>query len=189
MLTSGRRQGQYHYATLAAVVEFLALWRHQQGECSTHNVPPSGDESGRVETSTVEEEAHPTSSQTAELTRHEPEAGIQDGVQQEPAHKRPRWGGCHHSHTRLTRSGWWLCGSRGRAQGWFHALPLCDGKTRGRASPTLSRTPPSDEGAAANQCRYGTQVCASHFKLRYHRSQRVWRCLFGNEEEHLRIPR
>ena len=43
---------------------------------------------------------------------------------------------------------------------------------------------PSYEGVAASQCKCGTQVCASHFKLRSHRSQRVWRCLFDNDREH-----
>ena len=43
---------------------------------------------------------------------------------------------------------------------------------------------PSDEGVAASQCRCGTQLCAAHFKLRSHRSQRVWRCLFGNDGGH-----
>ena len=72
--------------------QFEELWRQQQNEGSTHNVPSSEDQSGRVDTGTVEEEARPASSQTPQLARHEPEGGIQDDEQHGSSPKRPRSG-------------------------------------------------------------------------------------------------
>ena len=163
--------------------QFEELWRQQQSEGSTHNVPPSEDQSGRVDTGTVEEEARPASSQTAQLTRHEPEVGIQDDEQHGSSHKRPRWGVPSLSEMleaeRLVAA-WEQRQSPGVVS---RAAPL-RWKDAWQSFSNPEPYTPSDEGAAASQCRCGTQLCAAHFKLRSHRSQRVWRCLFGNDGGH-----